>query len=30
MRRYELSDDEWSRIERLLQGRVGDALGVPC
>ena len=27
MRRYELSDDEWNRIEHLLPGRVGDAGG---
>jgi transposase len=27
MRRYELSDDEWNRIERLLPGRVGDPGG---
>jgi putative transposase len=24
MRRYELTDEEWSRIEQLLPGRVGD------
>ena len=27
MRRYELSDDEWNRIEHLLPGRVGDPGG---
>lgn len=27
MRRYELSDDEWNRIEPLLPGRVGDPGG---
>ncbi len=27
MRRYEVSDDEWNRIEQLLPGRVGDAIG---
>jgi putative transposase len=25
MKRYELTDDEWLRIEQLLPGKLGDA-----